>query len=637
MIDQEKLHNQCLSDNPKERIKAIKQLKDNFSLLTDKQKAWENLIKLTSDKDENVRFRASYALRSVFSQMPAKKKAWEDLHRLTNDQKSDVRSSAAFSLGFVFSQVPDKQQAWNDLHKLTSVQEKEVRRWATHALDSIFSHIPDKQKAWEDLHRLTSDKEWRIRFEAASILGSAYSHVPDKQQAWNDLHRLTSDKDEYVRSEVANALGSIFSHVHDKQKTWEDLSRLTYDRDSSVIAYANHSLAKASIFQASQARTEEDYKNELERAIEFYEKAAHESIWKNPSQFCLPFYRSFHTIVFEKQEPKEEVDKYLAEAKEAIKGSKSKETLLEAVENLAEALKEVQSLENLDLEAKKGKLNFYRKYCDRAAELMRDAEETAPFATITIRKGLPILDRNLKELLEEIQKKTEVIREQTRGTQFEKLGNELNQNSQFLLQVRDPVGFKKQVNNMQNTMRAICSKFPEDQKGEACELLKIMYAEPSIEDKIPLMVNILSRFSYQLDMTTQLNRIEEKLDQKLSCISFDIFKIKLNSYNIISNLDAMKKELEKLNKIEGLNTLSIETLNSTQADKLNNLTSDLLGRLDEINILIDEFSRNDDEFYQEFSKRLDELKQSKLDTLLQRYSAIISLMGFVISAIPVAR
>ncbi len=90
------------------------------------------------------------------------------------------------------------------------------------------------------------------------------------------------------------------------------------------------------------------------------------------------------------------MDKYLEEAKSAIEGSKSKELLFEAVKNLAEALKEVQNLGNLGFEAKKDELDFYRKYCDRAAELMRYTEETAPFATIAMRKGLPILDREFK-------------------------------------------------------------------------------------------------------------------------------------------------------------------------------------------------------------------------------------------------
>jgi hypothetical protein len=301
--------------------------------------------------------------------------------------------------------------------------------------------------------------------------------------------------------------------------------------------------------------------------------------------------------------------------------------LLEIVENLANALKEVQNLESMGLEAKKGELNFYRQYCDRATELMIDIERTAPSATIVMRKGLPLLDRKLKSLLEDIQKKTEIISEQTKGTPFEELGSDLNQNSQFLLQVRDPVGFKKQVNSMQNTMRAICSKFPEGQKGEACELLEMMYAEQSIEDKIPLMANILSKFSYQLDMTAHLNRIETKLD-KLSCIRYDIFKIKLNSHNVISNLEAVKKELEKLNEIVSLNIFYVDKLNSTQVDKLNDLKNDMKERFKEIETLVSKLPTDKDT--KKIIDLLDELKQSDPDLLLQRSSGITSLIGFVV-------
>ncbi|WP_243684072.1 hypothetical protein [Methanosarcina barkeri] len=99
------------------------------------------------------------------------------------------------------------------------------------------------------------------------------------------------------------------------------------------------------------------------------------------------------------------MNKYLEEAEAAIEDSESKKQLFEAVENLAEALKEVQNLETLDIQAMKGELNFYRKYCDRAVELMKDTEETAPLATEVMRKGLPILDRNIKRILEEIQEK----------------------------------------------------------------------------------------------------------------------------------------------------------------------------------------------------------------------------------------
>jgi HEAT repeat protein len=516
LIDQEGIHNQCLSKDPKDRIKALEQLKDNFSLLSDKQQAWNDLIRLTADADGSVRYGAASALGSAFSEMPDKQQAWNDLIRLTADEDGYVRdgyvrSRAASALGSAFSKVPDKQQAWNDLHKLTADADISVRSEAAFALGSAFSEVPDKQQAWNDLHKLTADEDGYVRFRAASALGSAFSEVPDKQQAWNDLHELIADEDKYVRSGAAYALGSAFSKVSDKQQAWNDLIRLTANEDRSVRVYVNHSLGKVSIFKASQAEKEEDYKRELETAISFFEKAAQESEYLNPSSFCLPFYRSFHAIIFEKQEAKEEVDKHLEEAKAAVRGSKSKELLLEAVNNLANALKEVHKLESMDLEAKKGELNFYRQYCDRVTELMKDAEKTAPFATIAVRKGLLILNRNLKELLEEIQNKTEVIREQTKGTPFEKLGDELNKESLSLLQVRDLVGFKKQIQNLENKLNSMCSKLPEGQKGEACELLKTIHEEHSIEDKIPLINDVLSKFSYQLDMISCLNRIDASL------------------------------------------------------------------------------------------------------------------------------
>ncbi|RXA20980.1 HEAT repeat domain-containing protein [Methanosarcina sp. MSH10X1] len=365
-----------------------------FSRLPDKQKAWNDFIRLAADRNIHVKRNAISALDSVFSQITDKQQAWNELHRLTNDQDSDLRQGTAYSLGAVFSQLPDKQQAWNDLHRLITDGNSRVKRGATYTLGLVFSQLSSKEQAWNDLQSLANDKDRGVRLRAASAIGSIFYHIPDKQQAWNELHRLTNDQ------------------------------------DTGVKAYANHSLGEISIFKASQAEKEEDYKRELEEAIEFFEIAAQEDKWGSPSQFCLPFYRSFHTIIFKRQEAQEEVGKYLAEAKEAVRGSKSKELLFEAVENLANALKEVQNSENLNLEAKKDELKFYKKYCDRAVELMRDTEETAPFATIAMRKGLPILDRNLKELLEEIQRKARIACNESKGTDAEEIACTINREIQ---------------------------------------------------------------------------------------------------------------------------------------------------------------------------------------------------------------
>lgn len=43
-------------------------------------------------------------LKNFFSSIPDKQQAWDDLHRLTNDKDSDVRSRAASALGSAFPQ-----------------------------------------------------------------------------------------------------------------------------------------------------------------------------------------------------------------------------------------------------------------------------------------------------------------------------------------------------------------------------------------------------------------------------------------------------------------------------------------------------------------------------------------------------
>jgi HEAT repeat protein len=630
LVDQEEIHNQCLSNDPKKRIYALEQIQIFVSSIRDKQQAWNDLHRLTNDENCVVKCWAAKALGSAFSQVPDKQQAWNELIRLTNDEDSYVRSRAAEALGSLFSQASDKQQAWNELIRLTNDEDSDVRYIAAEALGSAFSQVPDKQQAWNDLRRLTNDKDCVVRFWAAKALGSLFSQASDKQQAWNELIRLTNDEDSNVSSRAASVLCSAFSQVPDKQQTWNVLIRLTNDEDIIVRTSSNYSLGRVSIYMASKAETDEDYKKELEKAIEFFETAAKEASYFNPAQFCLPFYRSFYTIIFKKQDSKEEVNKYLEEAKAAIKGSDSKKQLFEAVENLSEALKEVQKLGNLDLPEMKCELNFYRRYCDRAEELMEETEEMAPFAIKIMRKGLPIFGIKLKGILEDIQKKTKVIREQTKGTQFEELGNELNQGSQFISEIRDPVGLEKKVNIMQNTLKIICSKLPESQKGETCELLKIMFEEPLIEDKISILDIILSKFSYQLDMMNYLNRFEEKLDH-LDNIRFDIFKIKLNYHNVISNLDAMAKELEKLNDIESSKAFSIERLNSNQSEKLNNLNNEIQKRLSEIGILIDDFPKNNDT--RNILGILNELKQSKLEKLLQTPASVTGLIGFLIQVV----
>lgn len=302
-----------------------------------------------------------------------------------------------------------------EIHRKVASGDVGERREGVEELRSNFVDLPDKDAAWKDLHQLTGDENHYVRLLAAAALGSAFQHVPAKDDAWKDLIRLTGDEDSYVRRFAAFMLHPAFQHVIDKDAAWEDLIWLTGDEDSNVRASANHSLGSVSIFRATEAESEDDFESELKNAIEFFERSSKEKTYSNPSRFCLPFYRSFYTVTFKKAGAKDEVQRYLAEAKSASKGSKNKEQLLEAVENLANALSEAHNTTDFDI--KKSELNSYRRYCDRAADLIGDAAQV-------LRRGLPIIGERIRD----IQEKAEALCRETRGTgtPYEPLGMEVN-------------------------------------------------------------------------------------------------------------------------------------------------------------------------------------------------------------------
>lgn len=156
-----------------QRIRATIILKDEFENLEDKDQAWQDLIRLTGDKERAVRWNASQALESAFLHVPDKDKAWQDLIGLTNDQDIGVRRSSARSLGFAFQHVLDKDKAWQGLHSLTSDRDSNLRWIAARSLGFAFQHVPDKDQAWHDFIRLTGDQDSSVRMFGYYSLGKA--------------------------------------------------------------------------------------------------------------------------------------------------------------------------------------------------------------------------------------------------------------------------------------------------------------------------------------------------------------------------------------------------------------------------------------------------------------------------------
>ncbi len=405
----------------------------------------------------------------------------------------------------------DKAQAWQDLHKLTQDKNKFVRWKAAYVLETVFGQVPDKVPAWHDLIRLAQDEDALVRWEAAGALGRAFGQVPDKGQAWQDLQTLIQDEDSFVRRGAADALGRAFSHVLNKAQAWQDLQTLIQDEDNFVRMYAYHSLGRASVLKATEADGKVILRKELENAVVYFEKSTQEVSFFHAAKFCHPFYRTYLAITF--QEAKEdEVQRYLAEAKEAVGGSESKYELLKAVENLARALQESQRLKDRSFQEVANELNAYRWYCDKASEYMIAAEDKAPGAVKLLRKCNPILDERIHAIIAEIQEKAWQICQITRGkgTDYEYIGAEINKAAK-VLSTEDIHNIHKNVSIITSQLTELCRILPDNTKKLACEAVDGIQMAAEFPEKLDKMKEALAYIVPVTELSLQVKDVMKEI------------------------------------------------------------------------------------------------------------------------------
>jgi hypothetical protein len=545
-----------------------------------------------------------------------------------------VRRRASGALGPAFSHVPDKAQAWQDLVKLTQNEDRDVRRRASGALGPAFSHVPDKAQAWQDLHRLTQDEDSDVRWSAAYSLGPAFSHVPDKAQAWQDLHRLTQDEDSDVRWSAAYSLGSAFSHVPDKTQAWQDLHRLTQDEDGDVRGNAYHSLGRASVFNATEAHNNDTFNRELEDAIVFFEKSSYESKY-GPAKFCYPFYRSYLAITFKKAK-EDEIQQYLAEAKEAVDGSESKALLLEAVENIARALEEVHKQSQSSYEGaswreiQKDLKEVYEPYCSKASMLLDKSEDLAPRATKCVRKAFPIISEQIENTIAEIQAKSRALCRAAYSSKILRpIVTDFNRLAQGL-SAKEEIQCRRKIQRMIPILQNFCELLPGNKRGHGCDLVSEARIEDDLPETLGVIVEALTFLQSNIELTAyqsettkglqdiqvklgvannKLDEVYTKLDEvnnMLKEVRHSVFKLKIDFGNGISNLAAMKMELEKLYRIAQMYpNASLRELYSCNEEQLQDLSRDVDNRFVELNEILKKKASTDD------IKKLERLKPAE--------------------------
>jgi len=591
LFSQAEIHEMAASRKAEDRKRAANFLgRNGFPLLPDKDQGWQDLIRLARDQDYPVRWYAVEALGTSFALLPDKDKAWQDLIKLVQYQDNDVRGDAARALGTAFALLPDKDQGWQDLHRLTQDQDSGVRGDAAHALGTAFSLLPNKDHGWQDLHRLTRDRDSGVRWHAANALGTSFSLLPDKEEGWQALLRLTQDQYSYVRGSAASALGSSFSLLPDKEEGWQALLRLTQDQDSYERMNAYHSLGRASIYRASEAGEKNVIRVELEAAVEFFVRSSKCEYYFNPARFCLPFYRSYLALTF-LGASEAEVQKYLAEAKEAVGSSENRRELFGAVENLAKALEETQNLKKKSKEQIKSDLKAYQWYCDRAAEHMAAAEGKTPGAVRLLRKCNPIIEERIEATIEEIQKTAREICQVTRGsgTNYESPGARINQEAKSLSSA-DPIKAFKSSIRIASILREFCSLLPRDKRGHACEIVDEIETEQELSGRLSKIELALTYLQPNIRLEAYESAITGRIDQmdkKLDTVIHDLAKIKIGSGNILANLCAVRSGLAAIAERERKSTNSerISGLPSSQdADQreLGNLIEAKVQELEEI-------------------------------------------------------
>jgi hypothetical protein len=632
------------------RWAAAESLGSAFVHASDKDSACKYLRQLTGDENSCVRRSAAEAIGFAFTHISDKYTAWQDLLLLTRDEDRSVRIRAVEAMSLILyqipDQIPDNVSIWKELTHLAQDEDSTIQLLAFRAFGFAFRYAPKKDFAWKYLRQLSFNENSCVRRNAAEAIGFAFPYIPDKYAAWQVLIYLAGNFVWDVRMRAIDSLGVAFPHAPDKEKAWQDLIQLAIKAERDVRVSAYRSLGRASIYKATEAETEDDFRRELEYAIKYFERSASESHYSNPAVFCVPFYRSYYALTCTRDSSSEiEVKKHLEEAKRVSEGSKSRVELLEAVENLASALKEAQRLSNMKLDDIKLDLKAYMQYCNRAAELLYNTEKSAPGATKLVRRGLPIIDRRIKERIAEIQNKSRTICQQTRGTEtpFEPLGFELNREAEGLSD-RDYLKSARTCLRMAKIMREHCRLLPKDKRGLACEAIDEISEDNELEDNLSKLEKALIYILLSIDLgikdesIAQLNNnlvgIELKVEELSRKISdrFDqvLSRLDQNEQNIIGSV--VNDLFSKLDKVEKKTVQSVikkiedGRVPESEIKEVLDVVHQVLSEIQQHNILLNDnlTSENIDLF----SKVVDETKLKVADQLILKVPIIPYVLSY---------
>lgn len=131
------------------------------------------------------------------------------------------------------------------------------------------------------------------------------------------------------------------------------------------------------------------------------------------------------------------------------------------------------------------------EYCEQAADLISETEHTSPYATQLLRKGLLILDRKLKSLLEEIQEKAKTACRESQGTDTEEIACAVSREVQ-----KWEIGSQEEMGwYVENLVLVLKSKIPHTPENrEILERIESLKSEKNLTKQysvLPIIIGLI--------------------------------------------------------------------------------------------------------------------------------------------------
>lgn len=443
----------------------------SYASLPEKEKIMQEILRLSSDPNPQIRRGAIDSLLTIYSLKSGKEQdIWNELLKISGDTDTGVRKGAASMLSRVFPVVEEKSTVLSDLVKLTESRDAQLRKKAAELFTVAFAYSDDKQKAWDDLLRLTSAEDREVRKEAVLALSSGYQEVPDKAKVWSDLIRLSTHGDNFVQRVATRTLGPAFFYVPDKTQAWKNLQVLIGNPYIYVRMYALRSLGKASLWRALKAENEAAYIFGLKEAVKYFKESAEASTSTVIPELYYSFYNALLQILFGERSSRLESERYILEVTHEIKYLEEDKRLFKIMEEFSDLLLAAGNLTAGDLPARKKLLETSIEAFDRASGLLDIMEEDAILEQKNLRKecsitGKVITEQKLKEVLSGIRYKARTACFKAKGKPTEKITCAVNQRVQtwsFQDLEKDRKELDRQLDSLLSTLRVQIPFIPEN-------------------------------------------------------------------------------------------------------------------------------------------------------------------------------